>query len=85
MAADLGLVADAAEREADEIAARGLGERLAERGLADAGRPDEAEDRALHLVDALLHREVLEDPFLDLLQAVVVVVEDLLGLLDVLA
>ena len=32
-----------------------------------------------HLVGALLHREVLDDALLDLLQAVVIVVEHLLG------
>ena len=79
MAADLGLVADAAQREADEVAARGLGQRLAKRGLADARRADQAQDRALHLVDALLHGEILDDPLLDLLQAVMVGVEDRLG------
>jgi hypothetical protein len=47
--------------------------------LPDAGGPDQAQDRALQLVDALLHREVLEDALLDLLQAVVVLVQDLLG------
>ena len=83
VAADLGLVAHAAERHAHELAARGLGDRLAERGLADAGRADQAEDRALQLRRARLHRQVLEDPLLDLLQAVVVVVEHLLGLDDV--
>ena len=56
---------------------------LRERRLADAGRPDEAEDRALELLHERLHREVLEDALLDLLQAVVVLVEDLLGLVDV--
>ena len=42
VAADLGLVVHAAERDADELAAEGAGDRLAERGLADAGGPDEA-------------------------------------------
>ena len=46
VAADLGLVADAAERDADELAPERARDRLAERGLADAGRADEAEDRA---------------------------------------
>ena len=77
MAADLGLVAHAAQAHPDELAARGLGDRLAERGLADAGRADEAQDRRLQPVDALLHREVLDDALLDLLEAVVVGVEDL--------
>lgn len=59
-------------------------DRLAERGLADAGRPDEAEDRRLHLVDALLHRKIFEDPFLDLLEAVVILVEHLLGVRQII-
>ena len=83
VAADLGLVAHAAERQAHELAAGRARDRLAERGLADAGRPDEAEDRALELLDERLHGEVLEDALLDLLEAVVILVEDLLGLADV--
>ena len=46
VAADLGLVADAAEGDADELATHRPGDRLAEAGLADAGRPDERDDRA---------------------------------------
>jgi hypothetical protein len=42
MAADLGLVVHAAEAHAHELAAHGARDRLAERGLADAGRPDKA-------------------------------------------
>ena len=38
MAADLGLVAHAAERHADELAAERVGDRLRERRLADARR-----------------------------------------------
>ena len=49
VAADLGLVVHAAEADAHEFAAHGAGDRLAERGLADAGRADEAQDRRLAL------------------------------------
>jgi hypothetical protein len=77
--ADLGLVSHAAQRHADELAAGRLGDRLAERGLADARRADEAEDRALELAGARLHREVLDDALLDLLEAVVVVVQHFLA------
>ena len=84
MAADLGLVAHAAERHADELAVGRVRDRLAERGLADARRPDQAQDRRLHAVDAALHGEVLEDALLDLLEPVVVGVEHLLGRRDVL-
>ena len=44
VAADLGLVADAAEGDAHELPAHRLGDRLAEARLADAGRPDERDD-----------------------------------------
>ena len=83
VAADLRLVVDAAEAHARELAAHRLGDRLAERRLADAGRAHEQEDRAADRVREAAHREVLEDALLDLLEAVVVLVEDLGGLPDV--
>ncbi|EAU45983.1 hypothetical protein R2601_26956 [Salipiger bermudensis HTCC2601] len=76
--ADLGLVAHATQRDADELAPGGLGHRLAERGLTDTRRADETEDRALELLAARLHREILDDAFLDLLEAVVIVIEHVL-------
>src|SRR5205823_2431155 len=90
MAADLRLVAHAAERDADELAVHRARDRLAERRLADAGRPDEAEDRTLEahgrlarLIFQLLHREILDDPILDLVEIVVIFVEDLPRLLEI--
>ena len=83
VAADLGLVAHPAERHADEVAPRRTGDRLAERGLADAGRADQAEDRALHLAHALLHGEIFDDSLLDLLQPVMVLVQHALGAAEV--
>ena len=56
MAADFGLVAHAAERHADELAAERFGNRPGQRRLADAGRPDEAENRALHRRDSACGR-----------------------------
>ena len=47
VAADLGLVVDAAQADPDELAAQGLGDALAQRRLAGARRAGEAEDRAL--------------------------------------
>ena len=84
VAADLGLVAHAAEREAHELAVERLRDALRERRLADAGRAREAQDRPARLRDELAHGEELEDALLDLLEAVVVLVQDLLGALDVL-
>ena len=79
MAADLGLVAHAAERDAHELAAERLRDRARQRGLADARRADEAQDRPLHRRVQLAHREVFEDAILHLVEAGVLVVQDALG------
>ena len=52
---------------------------LRQRRLADAGRPDEAQDRPLHVGVQLAHGEVLEDAVLGLLEAGVVGVEHRAG------
>src|SRR5262245_7219777 len=83
VAPDLGLVAHAAEAHAHELAAGGARHRLTERGLADAGRADQAQDRAFQHVGPVLHREVLDDAILDLLKAVMVLVEDDLRFIEV--
>ena len=76
VAADLGLVPDAAERHADELASGGAGDRLADRRLAGSGRTDQREDRAgaLVVLDAALlaqlrDRDVLDDAVLHVLEA----------------
>jgi len=79
VAADLGLVAHAADGHAHELATQRVGDRLPERRLADAGRADETEDRPREVVLELGDREVLDDPLLDLLEIEVVVVERLAG------
>ena len=83
MAADLGLVVHAAQADAHELAVHGARDRLAERRLADAGRPDEAQDRRLAVRRELAHRQVLDDAPLDLVEPVVVLVEDAARLADV--
>jgi len=75
MPADLRLVTHAAERDADEFAVHGAGDRLSERGLPDARGADEAEDRPLHVAFELPDGEILDDPFLHLVQIVVILVE----------
>ena len=64
---------------AHELAVGGIGDRFRQGGLADPGRAHQAQYRAANLLHALLHGEVFEDPFLDLFQAVVVGIEDVLG------
>ena len=56
---------------------------MPEAGLPDAGRAGEAEDRPRRVGLQLAHREVLEDPVLDLLEVVVIGIEDLAGVGDV--
>ncbi len=92
VAADLGLVADAAEGDADELAAHRVGDGLAEAGLADAGRAHEGQDGApapaaddaeAPVAAPLAHRQVLGDALLHVLQPRVLGVQDGLGALDV--
>ena len=83
VAADLRLVAHAAERDAHELPADRVRDRSRQRRLADARRAEEAQDRPLDVRIELAHGEVLEDAILDLLEARVVGVEHLLGVLQV--
>ena len=85
VAADLGLVMHATQCHAHVLAAGGPCNGLAQRGLAHARRADETHDGGLHLVDALLHGQVLENAFLDLFQPVVVGVEHFLGVGEIVA
>jgi hypothetical protein len=52
-------------------------------GFAHARRSDKAQDRPLHVRLQLEHAQVVEDAVLHLFQLVVVLVQDLLGLVDV--
>ena len=83
---DLRLVANPAERHADELASKRAGDRLADRGLAGSGRPDKGQDRSRALVvldvaflPQLAHRDVLDYPPLHVLQAGMVGIQDLAG------
>ena len=83
MAADFGFVAHAAQRHADELAAGGFRDRHPQRSLAHSRRSDEAQDRALGILDQLPHRQEFQDAVFDLFQTVVVFVQDLFGAADV--
>src|SRR5690606_579993 len=76
---DFGFVADATKGHTHELATGRLGNRLAKRGLADARRADEAEDRALERAGTGLDSQILKNTLLDLLQTVVIGVENLFG------
>jgi hypothetical protein len=57
VAADLRLVAYAADRDSDELPPEGARDRLPERGLPDTGRADEEQDRAGDVVLELRNGE----------------------------
>ena len=50
MASEFRLVADATERHPNVFAVEGASDRLAQGGLANAGRTNQAEDGSLHVV-----------------------------------
>lgn len=83
VAADVGFIANAAEADAREVAAEGLGDALAETGFADPGRAEEEEDGAAAFGVELADREGLDEPAFDFFEAEVVVVEDLAGVDEV--
>jgi len=83
VAADFGLVAHAAQGDAGELPAEGIGDAAAQGGLADTGRADQAEDRPLELLAAFDDRQELEQAVLDFDQAEMLVVENPLGLGEV--
>ena len=85
VAAKLGLVVHAAEGGAHERAAGGVRDRLAERGLADAGGAGEAEDGRPRLAGELEDGHGLEDPALDVVEAAVVLVELLRDGIEIVA
>ena len=82
VAADLGLVAHAAERQAHELAPGRARDALPSEVLPTPGGPTKQRTGPL-IFRQRLHREVLEDALLDLFEAVVILFEDPLGLLEV--
>ena len=74
--ANLGFVAHAAQRHADELASERARDRAAERCLADARRSDEAENRSFDPPTSDSTRDVVEDAILHFLETVVILVEN---------
>ena len=83
--ADVGFVADTAERYADILPLHRTCDRGSKRGLADSGRADKAENLVLQIGIELLDREVFDDAFLDFFQTVVIGIEDFLRRVDIVA
>ena len=84
MAADFGLVADAAQADAHKPATQGARDAFPQRGLAHARRPHKAQHGAFHArAGQLAHRDGFKDAFLDARQAVVPGVQHLARVGDV--
>ena len=83
MAADLSFIPHAAQAEPDVLPVQAPCDRPGDAGLAHARRAHQADDLGLDVGGQLADGQHLEDAVLDLFQAVVVVVQDLLGLVDV--
>mmetsp|Transcript_34176 Transcript_34176/g.106089 ORF Transcript_34176/g.106089 Transcript_34176/m.106089 type:complete len:229 (-) Transcript_34176:10-696(-) len=73
-----------AHGEAVELPVQRARDALAHGSLADSRGPHQAHDLALRGLLEEADRDVLQDPLLHVLQPVVVLVQDVLGLLDVL-
>ena len=82
MTFDLSDVRQATNREPEELPVQRMRNRLADRGLADARRADKTDDLAFDGTAELTDSEELEDAVLDVLQPIVVLVEDALGIGD---
>ena len=82
MAANLGLVAHAAQGEPHKLAAGGFGDRHSQRSFAHARRPGKTENRAFGIFHQLAHGEKFQNALLDFFQAVVVRVQHLFGVID---
>ena len=79
MAPDVRFVVDAPQAHPAVSPAQGPGDALADAGLARARRADEEQDGAGLLLFQVHHGDLLDDPFLHLFEAVVVLVQDAPG------
>src|SRR6185312_15918164 len=84
MTADLTLVMQSTQRDADIFTSDRTRDAASQRGLADTGRAHKTEDRALHVTLELEHGEIFQDAFLDLVHAIMIMIEDLFGTLEII-
>ena len=83
MTANFRLVPHAAQGHLHEPAAHGLGNGADDGRFAHAGRPDKAQNRALHVLLHPQHGQVLDNALLDLFQAIMILGQHLSGTLEV--
>ena len=83
MTADLGFVPHAAQTDAHIFAAKAFGDGARNTGLANARRAYQTDDLCLHVRCQLAHGQHFQNAVLDLFQAVVVPIQNLLGAVDI--
>ena len=79
MSADLRLVANAAQRHADELPAKRAGDGASQRCLPDTGWSDEAEYLSFEPAHEREHRDEVEDAILDFVEPIMIGVENRAG------
>ena len=83
VAADFGLIMDAAERDTDKISAKGVRNGTPQGGFPHSRRSYESENRPTHVVLQLANRQVFEDPALHFVDSIMILLEDLPRVRDV--
>ena len=83
MTSDLSFISDTAERHPDKFPACCSCYGPRDRGFTYSRRPDQADDRPFVQLGQMLDSQIFEDPFLDLLKSVVVLVEDFLSAFNI--
>ena len=83
MSADLGFIVHATESDTHVLASQSPGDRLPKTGLSDSRRAVQTEDRRFHIPLELEHCKILYDPFLHLLQSVMILIQHLLSILQI--
>lgn len=79
---DLSDVGETADREAEKLSVQSPGDRLANAGLSNSGRTDEADDLPFYCTAQLSDGEELKNAVFDVCETVMVFIEDFDSVLD---
>ena len=83
MPAQFGFIANTSEAQPLEVATHGAGNRSAQRGLANAGRPDETEDWTLGIGAQFPYRQKFQNSLFYIFEAVVIFVQNFSRLVEI--
>lgn len=77
MTADFRFIPDATQGNAGKLSIHSTGNALGKARLPDSGRTHKTDNRATVALGKGTDSKIIQDPFLDLLQAVVILIKDL--------